>query len=129
MKINTFRKGERLKSDKRIQHLFEAGKSAFSYPLKAVYVINPKAETTEEKSEVKAAVSVSRRIYKKAVDRNLVKRRIREQFRTRKSQWATHYEGLMELMFIYVAKEILPSEDIGHAIEKLQKKIFGDRKV
>jgi len=76
----TFNKQEKLKSKKLIERLFTEGKSVSIYPLKLVYL---KVEHSSE-YVVQAGVSVSKRKFKKAVDRNRIKRLIRECYRKNK---------------------------------------------
>ena len=67
----SYPKNEKLKSHKTIDRLFSEGKSVSKYPLRLVYVEN----TDEQNSEkVLMGVSVSKKYFKKAVDRNYFKR-------------------------------------------------------
>ena len=75
-----FGKNQKLKSFKVIGKLFESGNSFISYPFKIVWLYN---ETTSP--YCKFSVSVPKRKYKHAVDRNLIKRKIREAYRLNKS--------------------------------------------
>lgn len=74
----TFRKSERLCSRRLIDQLFEPGqsKSIAAYPLRLVY------QTAKENTAL--LISVPKRYFKHAVDRNRVKRQIREAYRTNK---------------------------------------------
>jgi len=65
----TFNKIEKLKSKKEIGLLFSEGKSITKYPIKLVY----RKTVFEDDIGVKASVSVSKRHFKTAVDRNLIK--------------------------------------------------------
>jgi len=78
----TFNKSERLHSKKLIIKLFEEGKSFFSYPFKVIYL----EQKSDNPGTVQLLVSVSRRNFKKATDRNKVKRLIRESYRKNKPQ-------------------------------------------
>lgn len=104
----SFGKEEKLKSRKAIAGLFNKGSSAFSFPIKAIYT------KTEEKG-IKIAVTASKRFFKKAVDRNQIKRRIREAYRLNKVDFKA--EGL-SIMFIYVGKSI---EDYGVVASGMKK--------
>jgi len=100
----SFPKAERLKSRKAIQALFESGQSEFHYPLKFIYrTFTP----FEERPLIRAAVSVSKRNFKKAVDRNHIKRQLREIFRLHKEPlYARLPEGLhMDMMIIFIGKQ------------------------
>lgn len=114
MPKNSFGKEEKLKSSKAIAGLFGNGNNAFSYPLKALYV------TTENKG-VKIAVTASKRSFKKAVDRNLIKRRIREAYRLNKTNFKI--EGL-SIIFIYVGKSIEEYDVLESGMKKVLAKII-----
>ena len=79
-KSETFRKSERLCSKKAIAELFENGKAFYSFPFQIIWT------TDEGESEFPAqvAISVSKRIFRRAVKRNLIRRRIREAYRKNK---------------------------------------------
>jgi len=70
----SYPKKEKLKSEKLISKLFLEGKSVSAYPLRMVYL----KTTFDEAVKIKAGVSVSKRNFKKAVDRNRIKRLLRE---------------------------------------------------
>lgn len=107
---STFSKAERLKSRKDIAELFASGEALFSYPIKWVY----KQKEVTRSPSVRMGVSVSRRIWRRAVDRNRIKRLLREVYRLNKSKIVStlsddeHLNG----MLLYVAKEELPFSEI-----------------
>ncbi len=76
----TLTKNERLSSKKQIEKLFKEGKSYFSYPFRVIYLFND----GQEEHETKILLTVSKKKFKKAVDRNRIKRIIREAFRKNK---------------------------------------------
>lgn len=78
MEKNTLDKAERLKSRKLIAHLFENGKRLYAHPLKLVYLIQ---DRTDVMSPLKFGVTVPKKKFPAAVDRNLIKRRVREAYR------------------------------------------------
>ncbi len=90
---------KRLKSRKKIERLFASGNRIQKFPLKAVYVIEP-----SESFGFQIAVSVPKKLFKRAVDRNLLKRRMREAFRL--NQYQLELKQKVEIMFIYSTKEI-----------------------
>lgn len=79
MKTNYFRKEERLCNKRLINVLYESGSSFILYPYRIVFC--PCAELDVP---VQVLISVPKRRYKKAVDRNLLKRRMREAYRLQK---------------------------------------------
>lgn len=77
----TFRKEERLKSRKIIKSLFESGKIIHQYPFKVLYIIE---KAHDNKYPAQIGISVSKRNFKKATERNYIKRKIRESYRQNK---------------------------------------------
>ena len=101
----TFHKEERLCSQKIIEELFSSGESFLSYPLKVVFLKTELPESTP----VQAAFAVSKRNFKHAVNRNLLKRRMREAYRLNKPNFYPEIvsKGIqLAIMFVYIAKEI-----------------------
>ena len=97
----SFGKKERLKNKIVIDQLFTEGRSLKKYPLRLIYL---PLEGTQE-IDLKTAVSVPKRNFKKAVDRNYLKRLIREAFRKNKYLVASKLESSYALMFIYTGRE------------------------
>ena len=122
----TFKKEERLCNKKLIDGLFHNGSSFLCYPFRVSWLLVD--EAMPYPSQVMIVVPKKR--YKRAVDRNLVKRRIREAFRINKQQHL--YQQLDEagkrIVFSinYVGKEILPSELIGKKMLKLLQQLNGE---
>jgi len=106
MRKFTFRKEERLNKEIWIQELFTKGSSFHLYPFKVLFLPHPDSQYPVNQ----VLISVSKRNFKRAVDRNLIKRRIREAYRLNKPENSTPHKWL--IAYIYVAKEILPSEVI-----------------
>lgn len=117
----TLQKKDRLKSRKLIDELFVSGESSFVYPLKLMYLQLPELD-----SKLKMAVTVPKRQFRKAVDRNHIKRKIREAYRLNKKiltdQIAESDEDSLILMFIYVGKGIEEYALIEKAVKKLLAK-------
>jgi ribonuclease P protein component len=76
----SYNKFEKLKSRKQIELLFAKGKSISSFPVKVFYL--PVEHTPVH--PVQVGVGVSARNFKKAVDRNTIKRHMREAYRLHK---------------------------------------------
>lgn len=105
----SYPKNEKLKSHKTIDRLFSEGKSVSKYPLRLVYVEN----TDEHNSEkVLMGVSVSKKYFKKAVDRNYFKRVLRECYRLNQDLLKENLEKPYAFMFFYQTKEKLSYQEI-----------------
>lgn len=103
----TYPKNEKLKSQKTIDLLFSKGKSVTKYPLRLVYV-----ETSDENEKLKFGVSVSKKHFKKAVDRNYYKRVLRECYRLNKHIIHENLEKPYAIMFFYQTKDRLTYQEI-----------------
>ncbi|WP_172391021.1 ribonuclease P protein component [Sphingobacterium shayense] len=77
----TFKKEERLCSRRLIDSLFHDGSSFVVYPYR---VVLKSFEPVDGSASIQSVISVSKRRFKKAVDRNYIKRRMREAFRLQK---------------------------------------------
>ena len=78
----SFRKSERLCGIRAITELFTEGRTLYLPPLKIIYKLLPDEPGTES---VRVLISVPKRNFKKAVSRNLIRRRIREAYRLNKA--------------------------------------------
>lgn len=113
----TFRKEERLKKEKNIQELFSKGSSFYLFPFKVWVMLNPDPDYPFHQ----VLISVSKRNFKKAVERNALKRRIRESYRLQKQALPASPRFLIG--FVYTHKEILHSEEIAKKMFQALKKI------
>lgn len=104
----TYPKKEKLKSKITIGLLFSEGKSVSKYPLRLVYHAGPSIDG----EKLKMGVSVSKRNFKKAVDRNYFKRVLRETYRLNKHILVDYLNKPYSFMFFYQTKERLSYEDI-----------------
>ncbi|MCH7399993.1 ribonuclease P protein component [Belliella sp. DSM 107340] len=115
----TLSKNERLHSKKSIKELFDKGSSFFLYPFKVLYFENP--QNPIETNQV--LFSVSKRKIKKAVDRNHVKRRIKEAYRLNKHLLTDKNKCKKNIAFIYVSSDISTFKSIEPVIQKILKKL------
>lgn len=124
MPRNTFPLKEHLKSKKVIERLYAEGTSVTAYPLRAVFI-----EQTIEEQDVTAAIliSVAKKRFRHAVDRNLVKRRIREAYRTSKHQFIETLENngkRMAVAILYIDTRHNSTAFIKRKMEKLLDSII-----
>jgi ribonuclease P protein component len=114
---------EKLKSKKDIERLFSKGQSIGVYPLRMVYL---KCDFTQE-TLIKTGVSVSKRNFKKAVDRNRIKRLLREAYRLNKPESFNNISSSFTLMILYIGKEeidfILIEKKMNKLLETFSKKV------
>jgi len=81
----TLGKNERLKSRKQIEQLFSDGKSFAVNPFRVHYAVNRQSSMVNESNSLQFGVGVSSKNFKKAVDRNRIKRLTREAWRLQKN--------------------------------------------
>jgi len=115
---NTYPKHEKLKSKTTIDLLFSEGKSVSKYPLRLVFV----PITLENEEQLKMGVSVSKKYFKKAVDRNDFKRVLRETYRLNKTLLLENMDQPYAFMFFYQSKERLTYEEINKKTIQLFEK-------
>src|ERR1043165_5530202 len=115
----TLGKKERLKSRKNIEQLFNIGKNFVITPFRVHYVIK-KDEQKKETSLLQFGVGVSAKNFRKAVDRNRIKRLTREAYRLQKNELREKLKEKklrLNIFFIYTGKEL---PDFNMAKEKLK---------
>lgn len=103
MGLETFGKSERLCSKKSIKELFNRGSSFYIYPFKVIFL--PTSDQNVDKQQL--LITVPKRTFKKAVDRNKIKRRIREAYRLNKKHFPITTKNPLMIAYIYTAKESL----------------------
>ena len=128
----TLGKNERLKSRKAIQLLFDKGAQANLFPFRVIYLMGEKDALHPEAEILKAAFSVSKRYFKKAHDRNKIRRRIKETYRLQKNQLLLplkEQNKTLQLFFLYNTKDPMEYDALfikmGQLIARLQKTING----
>ena len=113
---NSFSKKEHLCGEKRITRLYTKGDAFIAYPLRVVFLIEPKSD--DESSNV--LVSVPKKRFKRAVKRNRLKRIMREAYRLNKQlmiEKLVEKQLQIHIAFNYVSDDVLEFA----AIEKKMK--------
>jgi ribonuclease P protein component len=110
---NTFTKEERLCSKKLLAALYHNCSSFLVYPYKVNWYFNP-LDLINHSYPAQVVIGVSKKRFKHSVDRNLIKRRIKEAYRLQKQDhlyaFLNHPNQELILGITYVGKEILPSD-------------------
>jgi ribonuclease P protein component len=121
----TLGKTERLKSSKAIDELFAKGKSFSIFPLKVMYLTSSNAAPA---FFLQAGFTASSKKFKKAVERNRIKRLMREAYRLQKNelQLLTQSKQLpLQIFFVYTGNELpmynLIVEKMSSALSRLIK--------
>lgn len=112
-----------MKSRKIIQQLFKEGKSFSHFPFRVIYI-----PIENQASSLQAGFTVSTRNFKKSVDRNRIKRLMRESYRLQKNNLQTALEENQKniaVFFIYLGNKLPEYEEvfekIGGALLRVQK--------
>jgi ribonuclease P protein component len=111
-------KSERLHADKLIKELFSEGSSFFLYPFKILFYVKGESE----KGTVQVLFSVSKKKIKKANQRNLVRRRIKEAYRLNKSLLNLDSK-VISVGLIYVASDQMEFSNLQSKIIPILKKL------
>jgi ribonuclease P protein component len=126
MPTHTLNKLERLKGHTKIRSLFDAGDKFKIFPLPVIYLFEDRKELTQVSSPLKMGVAVGTRNFKKSVDRNLLKRRIREAYRIQNTALKEHVLASpfeLSLFYIYGDNQIHDYANISTAIKKSLDKL------
>jgi ribonuclease P protein component len=118
----TLSKNDRLHRQKRIDYLFAAGKSAVSYPIRVVAV--PAADDLLDAHEpaLQTLFSVAKKRFKRAVQRNRHKRRMREAYRLEKAVADWNPSTPVWLALQYIGNDEIPLPELRTAIRKAVEK-------
>ena len=133
-KSNGYGSTQKLKSRKAMETLFAAGKTLNAFPIKVFYTLDPVTQNiTQTVAQIGASanllhagVGVSSRNFKKAVDRNRIKRLLREVYRTQNQLLVTTVllqAKELNVFFLYVGKELPEYTDLKIAMEKVLAKL------
>jgi ribonuclease P protein component len=115
----TFPREERIRGTALINALFTRGRTFTSYPFKVFWDF---AGTDGHRSRVRAGFSVPKKNFRRAVDRNLIKRRMREAYRQNKHilrDRLTGTERPLVLMILYLPKKIIGYHELQAGIKRL----------
>ena len=120
----TFRKQERIVSHQLIETLFEKGdsQSLAAYPLRAVFL---QTERQQGHAPIQILISVPKKRFKHAVDRNRVKRQVREAYRHHKQLLSDIIPDDKELLiaFIWLSDSHCPSIEVEKRMVSLLQRI------
>lgn len=120
----TLSKEERICSKKLINELFTGnGRSMTAFPLRVVFM---KRTILDDQPRAAMLVSVPKRYFKHAVDRNRVKRQVREAFRRNKSiitQNLTDDHEAVAMAFVWLTDEKFPSSEVENRMVRLLTRI------
>lgn len=114
---HTFSKAERLSGKKNIEELFKHGSSFYFKPILLKYL-----DKADEPKTHRLLVSVPKKKLKRAVDRNLVKRRIRESYRLNK-HILTGESPFYHMAIVYLDEVILSYSEIEEKLIKLLNRL------
>ncbi len=116
-------KSERLKSKKDIDTLFLSGKAFFVFPFKVFY---RQIELQTDMESVVFGISVPKKIFKRAVDRNALKRKVREIYRVNKQvlkDSLSAQKKTVHVMLVYVDKELKSTNELAPLMVDVLKKV------
>lgn len=121
VQLYTFPKNEHLCGEKRIGHLFQLGKSFIVYPLRVVYQI----DSTNSQNSNLIMVSVPKKRFKRAVERNKLKRLMRESYRLNKEilLQVNNDSCYLKISFNYISNEIVSFELMNTKMKQILSKL------
>lgn len=123
----TYPNKEKLKSKKSIEQLFTTGQSVSAFPLRLVYL----PTVFHDGVLIKTGVSVSKRHFKTAVDRNRIKRLMREAYRLHKAVYFNNINTPYAFMILYIGREKATLAKIEtqmkHLFEKFSNKVSAEK--
>jgi ribonuclease P protein component len=119
-KLFTYKKKDKLKSRKQTQYLFSKGQSIQVFPIKLIYTIeqtDPDDSNAMIQSDgiVQAGVGAPSRTFRKAVQRNRVKRLLREAYRLEKPNFINQLNlanKRLNLFFLYIDAQVLVQAEV-----------------
>jgi len=134
-KIFTYQQKDKLKSRKQLQNLFALGKSMSNAPLRLIYTLENITEENQASSSplvIQAGVGAPTKQFKKAVQRNRVKRLLREAYRLELPAFRAQLplQGMrLNIFILYMEANVLPQIEINATMKlilnQLVKRIHG----
>jgi ribonuclease P protein component len=119
----TLGKEERLKSNLSIQELLKHGSVESRYPLKIYWDFSP---DPHQKYPARAAISVPKRKFRRAVDRNLMKRRLREAYRLNKNmlyEILDQHQQKIQLIILLLSDEFIPYDQLEKGMYEILRQL------
>ena len=113
----SFSKKQKLKGQKLIEKLFTEGGSVSAFPLRLIYLQTGKSN--------QVGVSVSKRNFKNAVDRNRIKRLLREAYRHNKKMLIDNNVSGYAFMILYLSKDLPDYKMLNNKTQLLLEKFVG----
>ena len=109
---------ERLRSLGAVRRLFESGESGFIYPFRYVWFAEPDRVLAGE-----GLFSVPKKFHKRAIRRNLLRRRTKEAYRLQMNLLRADAPVYLDLALIYSSKEVVSYKTIAHAVRRILESV------
>ena len=122
--MNTLPKSERVSGKKSVSALMSKGRWGFVQDLKYCYLRNDSGDDAPHANRV--MVSVPKRLFKRAVKRNLLKRRLREAYRTQKELLPP---SGTDVLLLYNTAEVLDYDTVAAQVATILGKISDERQL
>lgn len=122
----SFRPEERMKLRKNIETLFQSGEAFLIFPLRMIHLKVTLSSSSVAQVPIQLGISVPKKRIKKAVQRNLVKRRIREAWRLQKGKYFPNPGSLdfqIQVFVIYLSDKMLSFSVIDEAVGKCLQRL------